>query len=105
MFIVIIWVLVSLGALFPVALAVWRVRGWVRQHGLRYIIACLLGAALNNLIAAGLALAAVPVVSDNPASLSVVLLTIGHLAQTIPMILFALYLIGIFQSEPERGLL
>jgi len=99
-YIVLVWILASLGALAPVLLAAWRARKWRLRRGMGYVLAVLCGAAVNAGIAAALSLAAVPVIPpDAHVTAGLVLLTIGYLAQTAPMIAFALYMLGLLGPD------
>jgi hypothetical protein len=108
-YLAILWIVVSIVALGPALVAAWRLRRWKRT--MRFVIAALVGTAIDNVILAGLALASIPTLVDRSLDLNigVVLMTIGYLIRTLSVAALALSLILVFHDDgppaPERDVL
>ena len=103
-YLVLIWILISLAAFFPVVLAAWRMRHWLRDGGVPFLLATLIGTALYNAYAAYIGIIGIGTVDDRPPSFNAIIFTIFHAVETVPMMLFTLWLLGVFHADtpPSR---
>jgi len=98
--ILLIWILVSFSALSLSVTAIWQSRSYWQNVGIRFIFAAMLGAIINHSIAIALCTAAMTTIDpDVRPSVTVIALTVGHVAQALPMTAFSFYMIGLFRSN------
>lgn len=98
-----IWLLVSAGALGAKALLIPRIWGSRQERPMRYLLAFVAGGIFYDVLTIILAVRAIDrAVPGAPPTFGIVAITIGHLIQSVPAIIFAGYMLGLLNGHDKE---